>query len=82
MAEVWICSAGSISVAAVAAAVALTAVIRLTAVAVPSASAWLLTTVMVVLGRTGQVRGRGYGLHLMGLVVIGGVGAGCSQIFR
>jgi hypothetical protein len=71
MAEVWICSAGSISVVAVAAAVALTAVMRLAAVTVAPASAQLLTTVMVVLGRTGQVRVGGCGLHLMRLVLTG-----------
>jgi hypothetical protein len=71
MAEVWICSAGSISVVAVAAAVALTAVMRLAAVAVPPSSAQLLTTLMVVLWRTGQVGAGGCGLHLMRLVLTG-----------
>ena len=71
MAEVWICSAGSISVVAVAAAVALTAVMRLPTVAVPPASAQLLTTLMVVLGRTGHVRPGGCGPHLMRLVLTG-----------
>jgi hypothetical protein len=71
MARVWILSAGSISVVAAAAAVTLTAVMRLATVAVPPSSAWLLTTVMVVLRRTGQVRARGCGLHLMSLMLTG-----------
>jgi hypothetical protein len=80
MAVVRIRSVGAISAAAVAAVVL--AAVRLATVAVPPVSAHLLRAVVVVLGRTGQVRGGGYGLHLMGLVVIGGVGAGCSQIFK
>ena len=71
MAEVSICSAGSIPVVADAAAVAVTAVMGLAAVAVPPASASLLTTVIVVLGWTGQVRAGGCGLHLMRLVLTG-----------
>ena len=68
---VWIFSAGSISAVAVAAAVVLTPVMRLAAITVLHASAQRLRTVMVVLGRTRQVRARGCGLHMMRLVLTG-----------
>ena len=71
MTRVRILSAGTVSAVAVVAAVVLTPVMRLATVTVPPAAAQLLTTVMVVLGRTRQVRARGCGLHLMRLVLIG-----------
>ncbi len=70
MTMVWILSAGTVSIVAVAAAVVLTPVMRPATVAVLAVSVQLLTTVMVVLGRAGQVRPRDCGLHLMRLVLI------------
>jgi hypothetical protein len=74
MAVVWILSVGNISAVTVAAtAVVLTAVMPLATVAVLPASAHLLGTVVVVLGRlgrSGQVGASGCRLHLMRVVLI------------
>ncbi len=70
MAVVRITSVGRLSAMTVAASVVITAVMPLATVAVLPTPAYLLGTVVVVLGRSGEAGAMGGRLHLMRVVPI------------